>query len=220
MEFILNKLLFISKLNNLNDNLMKSENIVNKKINDLNVNEIKNNSMKLIKISVKCDVNEDKQRQCYKQLKCFWPKCRYNSKLNCHLNKHISHHLNKRQFVCEDCNKQFNYQCDLIAHKNTVHFTEKSFMCSINNCNKKFKNKLYLIKHERRHSPNDSYKCDDCDKKFKIKNSFISHRRYVHSNYRPFVCPRSDCNKRFKTKFGFRYHRSHVHSTDRPFQSP
>ena len=62
MEFILNKLFFISKLNNLNENLKKIESVVNKKI--INNNIIKsNNSMKMIRISVECndfDVNEDK----------------------------------------------------------------------------------------------------------------------------------------------------------------
>ena len=39
MEFILNKLLFISKLNNLNDNLKKIESIVNKVNNDNNLKQ-------------------------------------------------------------------------------------------------------------------------------------------------------------------------------------
>ena len=108
MKSICEKLLFIWNLNKLNDNLMKCENIVNKFNLEYDVNRIDNYLVKILKISVEWnafDVNEDKQRQCYKQLKCFWPKCRYSCKLNCHLNKHVSHHLNKRQFVCEDCNK-------------------------------------------------------------------------------------------------------------------
>ena len=48
MEFILNKLLFISKLNNLNDNLKKIESIVNKVNNDNNVNEINFNPKKML----------------------------------------------------------------------------------------------------------------------------------------------------------------------------
>ena len=74
MKPLLNKLLFISKFNQLKKSIEKSEKIVNK------LNNNNNNSMKMFKISVECnafDVNEDKQRQCYKQLKCFWPKCRY-----------------------------------------------------------------------------------------------------------------------------------------------
>ena len=84
MEFISNELMFISKLNNLNKNLVKYESVVNEVKFDYNynVNEINNNSMKMLKISVEnnaFDVNKDKQRQCYKQFNCFWPKCRYIS---------------------------------------------------------------------------------------------------------------------------------------------
>ena len=58
--------------------------------------------MKMFRISVECnsfDVNEDKQRQCYKQLKCFWPKCEYSCKQTSHLERHISNHLNKQGLV-------------------------------------------------------------------------------------------------------------------------
>ena len=81
MESIVNKLLFISKLNNLKKNTEKCKIILNKVKQNYNVNGIENNFFKTFKISVEYngfDVNEDKQRQCYKQLKCFWPKCRYS----------------------------------------------------------------------------------------------------------------------------------------------
>ena len=78
------------------------ENIVNKLDLDYNVTKINNfdnNLMKIIKIGVECndcDENEDKQRQCYKQFKCFWPKCRYSDDHESEVIRHISHHLNKR----------------------------------------------------------------------------------------------------------------------------
>ena len=80
MESISKKLLFRFKVKYLYNNLKKFEKIVNKLNIDYNVNEINNNQLKMFNISVKCnafDVNQDKQRQCYKQLKCFWPKCRF-----------------------------------------------------------------------------------------------------------------------------------------------
>ena len=113
MEPLFNKLLFISKLNNLNENIMKYRNVVNgvkferiviKSKPDYNVKEINNNLVKTLKISVECnafDVNEDKQRQCYKQLKCFWPKCCFSAKYESRLNEHISHHLSERQIVIQ-----------------------------------------------------------------------------------------------------------------------
>ena len=43
----------------------------------------------MFRISVECnafDENEDKQRQCYKQFICFWPKCRYTSNYESNFN--------------------------------------------------------------------------------------------------------------------------------------
>ena len=214
MEFILNKLLFISKLNNLNDNLKKKENIVNKVNNDYNVNEINNNSMKVIKISVKCDVNEDKQRQCYKQLKCFWPKCRFSCKHMYYLNRHISSHLNKKRFVCEECNKQFHKISNLLHHKRSVH-TNQSFICHRNNCNKSFKTYIHLKRHLITHSSVESFGCNKCDKRFKTKNGFRNHY-LVHINIRTFICPQIDCNKTFKRKADLMTHQI-IHS-DKPFK--
>ena len=76
MESLIEKLLFISKINNLSKNLRECERLVNKVNQNYNKSEINNNFVETLKISVEFnafDVNEDKQRQCYKQLKCFWP---------------------------------------------------------------------------------------------------------------------------------------------------
>ena len=148
-----------------------------------NLGEINNNSVKSLRIDFEVkkelnfNVNEDKQRQCYKQLKCFWPKCRYRAKEFCHFNNHISLHLEKRKFVCDKCNKQFKYQSNLISHQNSIHSTDKPFICSINNCNKKFQ----------------------------TKKGFLYHKSYFHSTDKAFVCPQSDCNKRYKTKKHLQY---------------
>ena len=199
MESIYNKLLFISKLNNLNENLKKSESVMIKVNNDCKDND--NKLIKVFKFSVECnafDVNEDKQRQCYKQLKCFWPKCRYSVKRQYDLNKHILHHLNKRQFVCDECNKQFHFKSTLLHHKRYVHSTDRPFVCNRINCNKRFKLMKSLNLHKKRHSLVKSFGCDKCDKRFIFKRDLFIHKD-VHNN-RPFVCPQSYCDKAFKRK--------------------
>ena len=212
--------MFISKLDKLNENFMKCESVVNKVKLDYNVNEINNNSMKMFKISVECnafDVNEDKQRQCYKQLKCFWPKCRYSANFESDLNRHISHHLNERQFVCEECNKQFNQNSELFIHKRIVHSTDRPFVCNQINCNKTFKIKTVLKRHLLTHSSVKSFGCNKCDKRFKTNSDLRSHKKFVHTNIRPFVCPQSDCNQNFKTKKHFNRHKR-IHCSDKPFE--
>ena len=247
MENISKKLILISNLYRLNkNNLRKCEKLVNNVNINSNLSEINNNSLKMIGIrfevkkELSFDVNEDKQRQCYKQLKCFWPKCRYSCERLCNFNQHISNHLNKKQFVCDECNKHFNCKSNLIRHKRCVHSTDSQFVCNIINCNKKFttktllhlhkqrhsslksfgcikcdkrfKTKSDLIEHQSTHSSEKSFGCDKCDKRFKTYLSIRNHKKFVHSNIRSFVCPQSDCNKSFKQRKGLYYHKMRFHS--------
>ena len=220
MESLIEKLLFISKLNNLSKNLRECERLVNKVNQNYNVNEINYNLVKTLKISVECnafDVNEDKQSQCYKQLKCFWPKCRYSAKELVHLNGHISRHLNERQFVCDECNKQFNRYDHLIDHKLCVHSNDRPFACDRIDCNKTFKTKSRLTQHKSTHSSVKSFGCNKCDKRFKTNSNLNYHKKFVHSNIRQFVCPQINCNKRYKRKFELKEHKR-IHCSDKPFE--
>ena len=218
LNSILKKLLIISKLNNFNNNnLMKCEKVFNKVNPNYKWNKNHNNC---VKFSVECndfDVNEDKQRQCYKQLKCFWPKCRYITKIFDNLNQHISHHLNKRQFVCEECDKQFHQISGLNNHKRYFHSNERHFVCQQNDCKKTFKRNIHLTRHKSRHSSVKSFGCNKCDKRFKINYDLIKHKKTIHSNIRPFVCPQSDCNKSFKRREHLNGYKR-IHCSDKPFE--
>ena len=220
MEVIRDKLLLISKLNNLNENLAKSESVVKTMNIDNTVNEINNNSLKMFKISVEFnafDVNEDKQRQCYKQLKCFWPKCRYSCKNEFILKEHNLEHLNKRRFVCDECNKQFNRKTILLTHKRNVHSTDGTFVCNRNDCNKIFKSKAFLLQHQLTHSSVKSFGCNKCEKRFITNAKLRIHEKFVHLNFRPFVCPQIDCNQRFKRQEHLNRHKR-MHCSDKPFE--
>ena len=173
-----------------------------------------------MKIDVKCnafDENEDKQRQCYKQLKCFWPKCRYSCKNISDLNENISHHLNKKSFVCEKCDKDFHHISGLRNHKRFFHSNERHFVCPQNYCNKRFKTKFHLTRHKFTHISVNSFGCDECDKRFKMNSDLSFHKMVVHSHIRPFVCQRSDCNKSFRTKLNLIRHIK-THSSVRNFK--
>ena len=199
MDLILNKLLFISKLNSLKNNLIKYEKVKGEVKRNYELDE---NNINFVKIDVECnafDVNEDKQRQCYKQLKCFWPKCRYRCEYVGILNEHISLHLNKRQFVCNECNKQFNNNSIFINHKRTVHSNVRPFICHRKDCNKTFKTKNHLKNHLSTHSSIERFECGKCDKRFKTREGSRNHIN-VHKNIRPFVCQRIDCKKVLKQR--------------------
>ena len=145
--------------------------------------------MKMFQISVEFnafDENEDKQRQCYKQLKCFWPKCRYSNDRENNFNQHILQHLNKRQFVCEECNKQFRINSNLLRHKRYVHQKVRPFVGLLNDFNKRFQTKTHLMRHQSIHSSVKSFTCDKCDKRFKTSSELKNHKKFIHSNIRPF----------------------------------
>ena len=220
MNSIFEKLFIMFKLNNLYENLKKRESVVNNLNINNNVNQISNNLVRMLNIGAKynaIDVNEDKQRQCYKQWKCFWPKCRYSCDYESQLNEHISRHLNKKQFVCEECNKDFNSNSHLIKHKRYVHSTGRPFVCNQIGCNKTFKTKSDLIKHHIKHSSVKSIGCDKCDKRFKNNQLLLKHKQWIHLNIRRFVCPQNYCKQRFKRKKDLNDHKG-THSPDKPFK--
>ena len=204
-NYKLNMLLRIKELNN---NLLKSVNVLNE-LKDKSIdNKINNNLVKMFRISVECnafDENEDKQRQCYKQFICFWPKCRFSAKHMCDLNKHNSHHLNRRQFICNQCNKVFNHNTSLNQHKRYVHSNVRQFVCRINDCNKRFKTKSYFNSHKQIHSTEQFNKCTECDKRF-TNSSDLNKHKLIHSGIKPFKCNVNDCDKRFRQKVHLNEH--------------
>ena len=71
------KLNALFRIREMNNNLLKCGNVLNE-LKDKSID----NLVKMFRISVECnafDENEDKQRQCYKQFICFWPKCRFSA---------------------------------------------------------------------------------------------------------------------------------------------
>src|SRR5580698_5993848 len=104
-EMIVNKVRLLSKCRDNNEMFSHFEDLLVKR--DLNNC---NNCVKMCRISTECkalEENEDKLK-CNKQLNCFSPKCRFSTDRESHHNKHISKHLNKKQFICDECNKGFN----------------------------------------------------------------------------------------------------------------
>ena len=74
-----------------------------------------------------------------------------------------------------------------------------------------------LRTHTSIHSSEHKYKCGQCYYSTPSNANLLHHRRYVHSNVRSFVCPRSDCNQAFKTNSDLKRHEL-THSSEKPFK--
>lgn len=61
-------------------------------------------------------------------------------------------------YPCEKCGEIYESAFDLKRHMSMLHKPKTSFPCSI--CNKTFRNKTYVLIHEKTHSDDRPYKCE------------------------------------------------------------
>lgn len=82
------------------------------------------------------------------------------------------------------------------------------FHCQYNGCNKKFKRKSSLRKHNYIHKGKFKYECKDCDIKFIDLIKFQNHLNIKHEIARNenFMCKEKDCGKTFATVDYLRQH--------------
>lgn len=81
-------------------------------------------------------------------------------------------------FVCQVCQKTFQYQRMLNRHVK-CHSETKRHLCNF--CNKGFNDTFDLKRHVRTHTGVRPYKCTLCEKAFTQRCSLESHMKKIHS---------------------------------------
>ena len=128
--------------------------------------------------------------------------CNYCSKAfvsKASLDKHMLIHVETKSFVCEECGRGFPFNSRLLQHQIT-HETEARFKCKRGNCDKSFKNRGDLTRHEGTHD-NNWFFCSFCSYKNKDKRNRDSHLRThdVSGNDR-YRCDKCGKGMRFSTQ--------------------
>ncbi|XP_070497892.1 zinc finger protein 62 homolog [Chironomus tepperi] len=109
---------------------------------------------------------------------------------------------------CQICHKMLKYNY-MKSHLRNFHATDKKFQCKI--CDKQFKSKYYLNRHEKLH--NKQFKCEICNKMFSINSHLDDHKKTIHENPGSFEC--EICGKKFNLKHHVQNHQK-THNKNRP----
>jgi len=135
------------------------------------------------------------------------PKVQNMQKIKMNNGKHFVNvnHSKQSNYKCDECNKIFSRQSNLIQHKR-IHSGERPYVCKW--CNKSFTQKHSLTNHVRIHTGERPFKCDICHKRFNVKYNLKTHRR-IHTGEKPYSCQL--CNKHFTSRSGLNSHTKHIH---------
>ncbi|CAG9136102.1 unnamed protein product [Plutella xylostella] len=157
--------------------------------------------------------------------------------------KHKYHKIEDRK--CDICNIVVGDWRAYRLHHETVHKTERGFKCT--RCDKIFKHKHTLTKHEASHEEKTvacpdcpklfgsqrllrqhaktheraqrghTYHCSYCGKGFFESYTLQVHER-THRNEKPYSC--TICGAAFNTNSSVKRHMKVSHSTEKPFECP
>lgn len=115
------------------------------------------------------------------------------------------------KFSCDICSKIFNHPSSVIYHKESEHSNGRRFVCS--KCNKSFKHKQLLQRHQNVHSTKRPHSCDVCQQGFKSRANLLNHLS-THTKEKKHECP--ICQQTFAHKTSLTLH-IRWHKGEKPY---
>ncbi|XP_063835969.1 zinc finger protein 239-like [Ostrinia nubilalis] len=151
-------------------------------------------------------------------------RCGENFNTSEELKEHTKEHTKEEQVKCEECNRTFAHERSYAVHYQRVHLRVRaasrdvrgksrntSRVCEV--CGRKCISNASLRYHQRIHTGERPYQCNQCPKRFSISQRLQIHQR-THTGERPFKC--SICPKAFKHKAALNRH-DRVHTGAKPY---
>ncbi|CAL1689498.1 unnamed protein product [Lasius platythorax] len=132
------------------------------------------------------------------------------SNLKMHMTTHEQTKPNK-EFPCDICGKVLNHPSSVVYHKEAEHNNGRRFVC--NKCDRGFKHKQLLQRHQLVHSNDRPYVCKSCNSSFKTKANLINHQS-THTGEKRYFCER--CNQQFAHKTSLTLHQR-WHDGEKPY---
>ncbi|PNF39941.1 hypothetical protein B7P43_G17233 [Cryptotermes secundus] len=132
------------------------------------------------------------------------------------LDRRLERHLKKveilhsepvpRKFLCQYCNKYFEFVSQLNRHRK-CHSSDEKEATPCRHCGKKYTHRACLIKHESQHTGTGAFKCKQCDDGFNSKQEYRSHRAKQHG--KQWSC--SECHRSFSNSSNLKNHYNNKH---------
>ena len=103
---------------------------------------------------------------------------------------------------CEEVNEgSTDSDSDGNNRKDSQQLSDNTFICSVNDCGKEFRRKLYLNRHVRRCHSEKTLRCHHSECGFVTADKgCLKQHLITHSDERLFTCETDGCGKEFKTK--------------------